>query len=86
MANLTQATEDFRQLEAAIYANHVRGNVAAFTECVAKVPTRRLRAAYRAAYVPCEGNRAAIIRQACERASAALAARPEWRSPIGGAA
>lgn len=84
--NTTRAAADFRALEAAIYANNIRGDVAAFTAAVAAVPTRRLRAAYRAAFdhLPeaWTGTRAQIIARACERCRNVLAIAPDWRSPI----
>lgn len=87
--NTTRAAADFRALEAAIYANNIRGDVAAFTAAVAAVPTRRLRAAYRAAFAAFDhlpeawtGTRAQIIARACERCRNVLAIAPDWRSPI----
>lgn len=48
--NTTRAAADHKAIEAIIYANAIRGDVAAFTAAIAAVPTRRLRAAYRAAF------------------------------------
>jgi hypothetical protein len=82
----TDAADNFLVLEALIYSNAIRGDVAAFTAAVATVPTRVLRAAYRAAFqhhLPesFTGTRAQIIARACERCRAALAVSPGWRSP-----
>lgn len=84
--NTQRAAADHKAIEAIIYANAIRGDVAAFTAAIADVPTRRLRAAYRAAFdhLPeaWTGNRATMISRACARCCNVLAGAPTWRSPI----